>query len=210
MKNHNIKTLVFDLGGVYFTRGSNLAIEKIIDLYDIEKHHLLREFFRDAYKKEGHLIRLGMISMNEFEEKLISAFNIKEDNIHHIRHLWFGSYVPHYKMEALIDKLGKKFRLVIFSGNVRERVEFLDNRYHFLEKFDDYVFSFDYQKNKGQIGFYKELLNHLDCEPSEAILIDDERKAIRFAQGIGLNIILYYYTEQLIDELKKYNIDVNL
>ena len=147
MTKYDIKTLVFDLGGVFFTRGTNLAIEKIIDLYDIEKHHLLREFFRDGYKKEGQRIRLGTITMDEFEKKLIENFSIRENEIHHMRQIWFGSYVPNYGMEELINELGKNYRLVIFSGNIRERVDFLDNRYNFLEKFDDYVFSFDYQKD---------------------------------------------------------------
>ena len=206
MTNYDIKTLVFDLGGVFFTRGTNLAIEKIFDLYDIENHHLLREFFRDGYKTEGQWIRLGIITMDEFEKKLIENFNIREDEIHHVRRIWFGSYVPYYGMEELINELGKKYRLVIFSGNIRERIDFLDNRYHFLEKFDDYVFSFDYKKNKGEIGFYKELLNHLDCEPSEAILIDDEKQKINMARSLGINGIHFYYTEKLIKDFQKFNI----
>lgn len=209
---NEIKTLVFDLGGVYLTSGTILAVEKIIDIYGIKKHHLLREFFRDGYQKEGHLIRLGLISMDEFEKRLISKFDIQEENIRHIRHLWFGYYVPMYNMENLLDQLRAKynFRLVVFSGNVRERVEFLDNRYHFSEKFDAFLYSFDVQKNKGDIEFYKELLNYIECEPSEAIVIDDEKKAIRFAQAVGFKTILYFYTEQLIDELKNYGIEINL
>ena len=210
MPQFNIKTLVFDLGGVFFTRGTNLAIEKIIDIYSIKNHHKLREFFRDGYQKEGHLIRLGLISMDEFEKRLISKFNIQEENIHHIRHLWFGYYIPMYNMEKLIDNLKGKFRLVIFSGNIRERVDFLDNRYHFSEKFDDFLYSFDCKLNKGQIEFYKELLNHIECDPSETIVIDDERRAVKFAKAVGFNTILYYYTEQLIQELKEYNIEIDL
>lgn len=210
MTKYDIKTLVFDLGGVYFTRGTNLAIEKIIDLYDIEKDRLLREFFRDGYQTEGQWIRLGTITMDQFEKKFIENFKICVDEIHHVRRIWFGSYVPYFGMENLINNLGKKYRLVIFSGNIRERVEFLDKRYHFLEKFDDYVFSFEYKKNKKEIGFYKELLKHIDCEPSEAILIDDEKIATKFGKAVGLNTILYYYTEQLIKNLKDFNIKVNL
>ena len=212
MPQFNIKTLVFDLGGVFFTRGTNLAIEKIIDIYSIKNHHKLREFFRDGYQKEGHLIRLGLISMDEFEKRLISNFNIQEENIHHIRHLWFGYYVPMYNMEKLLDQLRAKynFRLVVFSGNIRERVEFLDNRYHFSEKFDDFLFSYDVQKNKGQIEFYKELLNYIECKPSEAIVIDDEKRVIKFAQAVGFKTILYYYTDQLINEFKNYNIEIDL
>jgi len=212
MTQFNIKTLVFDLGGVFFTSGTAICLQKIIDIYGIKKHHELREFFSDGSQKEGHLIRLGLLTMDEFEKRLISKFNINDDNIHHIRNLWFGSYVPLWNMEKLLDQLREKynFRLVVFSGNIRERIEFLENRYHFSEKFDAFLYSFDCKLNKGQIEFYKELLNHIKCEPSEAILIDDERKPIRFAQAVGFNTVLYYYTEQLINDLKKYGIEINL
>jgi len=100
-KENFIKTIIFDLGGVYFTRGSYLAIEKIIDIYSIEDHHLIREFFGDSYKKEGHKLRLGLITMDEFEERFVSSFNIDIDNINHIRNIWFGSYVPH--MESRLN-----------------------------------------------------------------------------------------------------------
>ncbi len=210
MKKYNIKTLVFDLGGVFFTKGTILAIEKIIDMYEIKNknRHLLRTFFRDGDKNEGNLVRLGLITMDEFEEKLISKFNLADGN--HIRNLWFGSYVPNYKMEELIIELGKKYRLVVFSGNVRERIEFLENRYNFGKLFDDFVYSFDYQKNKNDIEFYRELLNHIECDPSEAILIDDERKSVKYGQSVGLNTIVYFYTDHLINELKKYEIEIDL
>jgi HAD superfamily hydrolase (TIGR01509 family) len=68
------------------------------------------------------------------------------------------------------------------------------------------VFSFDYQKNKNDIEFYKELIKHLGCKPSEALLIDDEKKNIWIARSLGINGIHYYYTEKLIDNLKKFNI----
>ncbi|MFX1338550.1 MAG: HAD-IA family hydrolase [Promethearchaeota archaeon] len=206
----SIKTLVFDLGGVYFTRGTYICIKKIEDIYKIKEHHLLREYFFDGYKKEGYLLRLGLITMDEFEERFIAQFNISEYNINHIRYLWFGSFVPYYRMEDVIKKLKEKnFRLIVFSGNIRERIEFLDKRYGFSNYFDDFVYSFEYQKNKGDIEFYNELLNHLECEPNEAIIIDDERKNIELASSVGLNGILYYYTEQLVHEFKKYDIHID-
>ena len=47
MKKYNIKTLVFDLGGVFFTKGTILAIEKIIDMYEIKNRHLLNGQYKN-------------------------------------------------------------------------------------------------------------------------------------------------------------------
>jgi HAD superfamily hydrolase (TIGR01509 family) len=148
--------------------------------------------------------------MDKFEENVIKKFNIEEQNKFHIRNIWFGSYIPYHKMEDVVKQLKKNYRLVIFSGNVRERVEFLDNRYDFLKYFDDVVFSFDYQKDKNDIEFYEELINHINCEPSQAILVDDEKKNIRRAQSVGLNGILYYYTEHFVEQLKKFGIELEV
>ena len=209
MAEHDIKTIVFDLGGVYFTSGSTLAIEKIKEIYNIEDETLLREIFTDKPTTEGYLLRKGLITIDEFEEQLFKKLGINRKERKHTRYIWFGSYCVHFGIEELLQLLKKNYRLVIFSGNVRERVEYLDNKCNFLRYFDDTVFSFDYQKNKNEIEFYKELIKHLKCEPSEALLIDDEKKNILIARSMGMNGIHYYYTEKLIEDLKKYDISLN-
>ena len=209
MSQNNIKTIVFDLGGVYFTSGSTLAIEKIKEIYDIKDEELLREIFKDKPTTEGYLLRKGLITIDEFEEQLFKKLGIDRKERKHTRYIWFGSYCVHYGIENLLTILKKNYRLVIFSGNVRERIEYLDKKCNFLRFFDDTVFSFDYQKNKNDIEFYKELIKHLRCKPSEAILIDDEKKNIWIARSLGINGIHYYYTEKLINDLKKFKIILN-
>jgi HAD superfamily hydrolase (TIGR01509 family) len=211
LKNQfNIKTLVFDLGGVYFTAGTYLAIEKIKEIYDIENENLLREIFHDIPNTEGNLLRRGLITIDKFEERLFLKLNIQNKEKDHIKYIWFGSYCLHYGIEKIIKELRNTYRLVIFSGNVRERVEYLNKKCDFLKYFDDTVFSYDYNTNKNDLEFYKELIKHINCNPSEAILIDDEKKNIQLARSLGFNGIHFYYTEKLIKDLKKYNIDINL
>ena len=209
MSQYDIKTIVFDLGGVYFTSGSTLAIEKIKEIYDIKDEELLRKIFHDKPTTEGYLLRKGLITIDEFEEQLFKKLGIDRKERQHTRYIWFGSYCVHYGIENLLTILKKNYRLVIFSGNVRERIEYLDKKCNFLRFFDDTVFSFDYQKNKNDIEFYKELIKHLRCKPSEAILIDDEKKNIWIARSLGINGIHYYYTEKLINDLKKFKIILN-
>jgi len=207
---NDIKTLIFDLGGVYFTPGSFLAIEKIREIYDIKNEKLLRDFFSDKPNSEGNLLRKGLMTIDEFEEKLFLKLEINKKERKHTRYIWFGSYCIHYGIEDLIKALKKQYRLLIFSGNVRERVEYLDKKCDFLKYFDDTIFSFDYQKNKDDIEFYEELIKHIECEPSEAILIDDEKKNVKIARSLGFKGIHYYYTEKLVGDLKNYGINVDI
>jgi len=209
-KTTSIKTIVFDLGGVYFTRGTYLAIIKLMDLYNIDNYFLLYEIFGDKYQKEGYLLRKGLITLDEFKARVGEKLHIPREDREHIIKIWFGSYLPHYKIKELVVDLRENYRLVIFSGNIKERINFLNKRYGFLNYIDDWIFSYDYQKNKNDIEFYKELLKHIKCQTSETILIDDEQKNVEFGQSFGLNAIQYYYTEHLIEQLQKFNIKFNL
>ncbi|MFW9873588.1 MAG: HAD-IA family hydrolase [Candidatus Thorarchaeota archaeon] len=211
LKNqYNIKTVVFDLGGVYFTPGSYLVIEKIKEIYDIVNESLLEDIFSDLPNTDGNLIRRGLITIEEFEKRLFMKINIQNKDRDHIRYIWFGSYCIHYGIEAIIKELKKSYRIVVFSGNIKERVEYLNKKCDFLKYFEDTVFSYDYHKNKDDLEFYKELINHIDCDPSEAILIDDEKKNIQMARSLGFNGIHFYYTEKLLKDLKKFNINLNI
>lgn len=206
----NIKTIIFDLGGVYFTPGSYLAIEKIREIYDIKNEKLLHEFFSDNPNSEGNLLRKGLMTIDEFEEKLFSKLEINKKERKHTRYIWFGSYCIHYGIEDLIKRLKTNYRLLIFSGNIRERIEYLDKKCDFLKYFDDAIFSFDYQKNKDDIEFYEELIKHIKCNPSDALLIDDEKKNVKMARSLGFNGIHYYYTEKLVEDLKNYGINIDI
>ena len=102
------------------------------------------------------------------------------------------------------------YRLVAFSGNVRERIKYLEKRYDILKFFDDKVFTFDHQINKRNLKFYNELLKHINCEPSEAVLIDDSWNNISRAKNAGLKAIHFGYTKQFLTDLQKLNVKINI
>lgn len=204
----DIKTIVFDLGGVLFTSGTTLAIKKISTNYGIN-YRKVGEIFLDKTHKLGYKLRSGMISMEEFLDKVIKKLNLEEEDKEHIQNIWFNSYIPHFGMFDLLKKLKINYRLVIFSGNVKARIDFLNNRYDFLKYFDDYVFSYIYHHNKAEIEFYNELLNHLKCKPNQSLLIDDSSKTVKIARSFGLNANIFYYPEKLIKDLKNFNIKIN-
>ena len=205
-----IKTIVMDLGGVLFSDGTKLAFVKLRDIFNVTNMKALMMLFSNSPKTIGRDIRLGLITMDEFETTLAKELNIPDDQIYLIRNLWFSCYTLNYKMDEIARQLKENFRLIAFSGNIRERVTYLEERYNFLKYFHDTVFSYDYQLNKGDIEFYEEMIKHLDCEPHEALMIDDESINNEKAESLGLNSITYYYTEQLVDELKKFDIYINL
>lgn len=205
-----IKTLVFDLGGVYFTSGTHLTLVKLKEKYQIHKWDPLILFFSSSPDTKGGELRLGYITMDEFETKFFREFGIDENFPNHLRRIWFSNYIPYYSMPKIIENLYRKYRLIAFSGNIRERINFLDLRYDFLKNFHEKLFSYDYHFLKTQNKFFDELLNHLQCKPSEALLIDDSSVVIESAKSFGIHSILFSYTEQFITDLLKYGIKIKL
>jgi len=205
-----IKTIIFDLGGVIFTSGTHLTVAKLIERYHIQDEESLRLFFNSGRDHDGGLLRLGFISMDEFERRFYLKFKIKEKHPQHLRLMWFSNYLPYFSMLNILKKLSKQYRLVVFSGNIQERVEFLDSRYDFLKFFHESLFSYDYHFSKKDQEFYNELLNHIHCKPSEALLIDDSFEVIEMAKCLNLHTLLFSYTEQFVEEMLHYRIKIEI
>ncbi len=146
--------------------------------------------------------------MDEFESRFYSKFKIKEKNPHNLRMIWFSNYIPYYSILKILEELSKEYKLIIFSGNIEERIKFLDHRYNFLRFFHTSLFSYDYHYSKSEKDFYYELEKQLECEPNEALLIDDSFEVIEIAKSMGFNTILFSYTEQFIKDLLGFGISV--
>lgn len=62
-----IRAVIFDLGGVYFTDGTDIAVERISKKYKIKKESA--EKFLRTGSELGTLYRKGLISADEFWDR---------------------------------------------------------------------------------------------------------------------------------------------
>ncbi len=201
-----IKFVICDLGGVYFTDGSSIAfhkIKKFIKSQDSHKDRLINELFREAPGKEGYLLRIGKLSSKEFWKIVSHKLNLNREQIFTIKEMWHSSYKPVKGMRPLIRKLRKNYEVVAFSGNTKERVKYLDEKYGLLNEFDDFVFSFEHGMNKKSPKFYKILLKIIKAKPEECVIIDDREKFLKMAKNLGMKTILF----KDADNLSKKNLD---
>jgi len=111
-------------------------------------------------------------------------------------------------MKELVSELRKNYKVIAFSGNIRERVEYLNEKYNLYEDFDDFVLSFNVGYSKENIGFYKILLEKIKYKPEECIFVDDWRENLDIAKGLGMKTILFYTPEQLKFDLRKLDVKV--
>lgn len=87
------------------------------------------------------------------------------------------------------------------SDNVRERVNRINNKYNFLEWFEDGIFSHEVGVRKPNPEIYKYTLSKAQVQPEETIFIDDKQSALDPAKKMGIITILFESPEQLRQDL---------
>ena len=195
-----IKSIIFDLGGVYFTDGTKIAIQKISRMYNLKPSAVKIVF--TAGSKYGNAYRKGKISGKEFWKRFKENFQIKtkED----LGRLWIGSYKPNSGVIKIIHKLRKKeFKIYFLSDNVKERADYLQKKYDFLENFIDGVFSHKAHKTKLDKGMYMIAIRKTRKNPEEIVFIDDKKEYVETAKKLGINGIVFKNSKQLKVELDK-------
>ncbi len=200
-----IKAIVFDLGGVYFSDGTKIALEKMFPLLNVSKERLEQLF----HGKEGFLGGLfyrGKIEAEDFWKKISEELGISLSEALRLREIWYSSYVPNKGMNNLLQRLSKNYPLIVFSGNTKERVEYLEERYHFKQYFDAFVFSFDVGGTKKDKIFYEALLKQLNDKkvlPGEVVAVDNKERPLEIAASLGMKTVLFKDVTQLQQDLKR-------
>jgi len=170
LHNLKIKTIVLDLGGVYFEAGTTLALKKIYKLVNASKERI-DEVFCEYPCKEGWLYRKGKINKKEFWEIAVQELKIDKRMIPQLQKIWHSSYKPIKGMKKIVHKLRQNYRIIVFSDNIEERIEYLDSKYNLRREFDSFVLSFQHGFSKKEIEFYKILLKKIACNQRNLFLL---------------------------------------
>lgn len=205
-KTSPITTFVFDMGGVLFADGrktsATLKIEKNYDP-DLIKHVIRSEMRLDAMR--------GKITDAEFWQWAKAELPPDYD-IDYIRHTFYESYSMDNDAMSLALKLKKLgYRIIIFSGNMKTRVEYLEKKYNFLKDFETAVFSFNEGYTKPDLEFFDALVRSLGCDPTQAFLIDDREFNITYMkERYGMDGVVYSegQIENLVNKFKEIGIKI--
>lgn len=191
-----IKAVIFDLGGVLFTNGTKKFIQDISAKYNLDP-----EAVKDIMDGDvGSQYREAKITRDQFWEIVLEKLNIKED-IKTLEDQWISGYDLIEGTKDIIFDLAKKYKVYYLSDNVRERVERINDRYDFLEWFEDGVFSHEVGVRKPNPVIYRYTLKKAQVLPEEAVFIDDKQSALDPAKEMGIVTILFESPEQLRQRL---------
>ena len=198
-----IKAVIFDLGGVVFRDGTKYTIEEMK-----EKFKFSEELgFELLLGKEARDFRKDLLTSEEFWEhiqtKIPSKIKASE-----IKSLWYNNYIPFSGILELIKKLKSSYKLGIISGNIRERINYLDEKYDFRKYFDVEVYSFDMHITKPAKLMWEKALELLNLKAEECVYIDDNPEAVETANSLGFKAIHFKDVNQAKKELISLGIKV--
>ncbi len=199
-----IKTVVVDLGGVLFSEGKSVALDKLA------AHGYDRSVVSAILSSpQSILLRKGLMTDEEFwqwaQQQLPSSYDGRL-----IQSEWYDSYILDGEIYALVSKLRKNYSIIAFSGNIRTRVAFLEERYSFRHLFDIEVYSFDLHMTKPEPNFVKAMIEKSGVRPREIVYIDDNDSYAQPARELGVNVIIYQRGEiaRLRIELQQLGVEI--
>lgn len=194
-----VKVIIFDLGGVLFTDGTTVFVKKIMLRYGVDEATV-----RDVLDGElGSSYREGKISREEFWRRAKETLGLRED-MERLETEWIESYELIEGTKRIIEFVSKTHKVYFLSDNVRERVERLEQKHHFLSLFSGGIFSHEAGIRKPNPRIYQMALELAGVVPSEAIYIDDKPHFLPPARELGITTFVFTTPEQLKEDLNKY------
>jgi HAD superfamily hydrolase (TIGR01509 family) len=191
---------------VVFENGTRKLRKFLRDKYSI-KEEVLSNIF---YGKEAQLFRIGILSSSDFWD-FIGSVQFRKGlfiDKNEISNYWHNSFTPRDGIFNLLERLHRNYELGIVSGNIQERITFLEDKYKFRKYFDWEVYSFNVGVNKPDIKIYKEVFKLTKADASNCLYIDDKDIFIKPAQRLGMRTILFKETQKFLEDLDKLGIVV--
>jgi len=200
-----IKAMVFDLGGVLFAEGKTMALEQLYRQYGYERKIVARILS----SPQSIALRRGFLSDGEFwtwsREQLPPTYNTAL-----IKECWYSGYELDPDIFHLISELRDRYRVIAFSGNIKSRVEFLEQKYHFRNLFHLEIYSFDYHVTKPDRKFVQILVARSGVKADELVYIEDNEAYAQPARELGIKVVIYTRGQiyRLRDELRQFGIEI--
>ena len=188
----NIKTVIFDLGGAYFTDGTKRAIDIISQRWNLDQSKVA-----DVFKgKIGTAYRENQISHEEFWKQAKETLEI-DAPMEELAEIWLNGYVPIEGTVEIIKELNEKgYEILYLSDNVQERIDYLEKKYHFLQYFKSGVFSHIAGVRKPNPKIYQLALEESSNPAENCVYIDDKANLLEEADKLGMSTIAFVNADE--------------
>ena len=204
----NIRTIIFDMGGVIITIDQQEAVRrfKALGLQDAEQQ-------LDPYTQGGIFgdLEAGRITAEEFRIALSKQVG-RELSYDECRHAWLGycGDVPQRNLQLLTRLRQEGYRLILLSNTNPYMMSHVlspafDGSGHPLSHYLDALYmSFEMKVMKPDETFFRRVLMAEQTIPSECLFVDDGPRNVAVASQIGINTFCPKNGEDSTKEIYQY------
>ena len=195
-----IRTLLFDLGNVLVGLEFERAYRAAADLSGRSPDEI-RDLLRTSNLAVPY--ECGRIDSAEFHRRAVELLGLRLDFDGFAR-LWGDMFADRpLVQDALLDEAARRCRMAILSNT--NELHFLDirRRYPLLEKFQDYVLSYEVGAMKPAPRIYEAALEATGSAASECFFTDDKPENIEGARRLGIDAELFRGEADLREHLRR-------
>ncbi len=200
-----IDTIIFDLGGVLIDWNPEYVY---LDVFNGDREKM-QWFFDNICTNDWNENQDAGYPMAKATEERIALFPEYENEIKMFYGRWVDMLGEAISETVTILKRLKDsghFKIVALTNWSAETFPIALERFDFLQWFEGIIVSGEEKTRKPFNDIYDLTLERFNIKAESAIFIDDNLRNIEAANGLGLHGIQFKSAEQLINQLKTYNI----
>lgn len=201
MENHEITTLLCDVGGVLLTNGwDRHSRMKAAEQFNFD----IKEF-ESRHQMCFYLYEIGKITLKEYLEETL-FYQQRTFSMEKFIEFMHAQSKPYEEMIAFVKNLKHKhnLKIVLFSNEGRELTDYRIKKFAFRDFVDFFIFSSYVHARKPDKEMFRMALDLVQSPPESIIYIDDRQMFIDIAVKMGIHGIWHedlITTQNMIKEL---------
>ena len=199
-----IKTLIFDLGGVIVPFDFMRAYRRFEQMTGTPPERL-----RETITDTGLVPQFesGQLEPDEFVERLTGAIGVSM-SMREFRDLWVSIFLPEALIpEAFLESLRARHRMLLLSNTNAIHFEMIRETYPQLNHFDHLVLSHEVKAMKPSPEIYAAALANADADPDECFFTDDVAAYVEGARHAGIDAVQFTGFNALLGHLRARGIE---
>lgn len=193
-----IKTFIFDLGKVIVPFELDNQMKILESVCDLKYTEIQEQIFA---AEEIKLFETGKISAENLFKHLKELLGLR---------MVFAEFVKAWNSifslkpiisEQFIEKLSKKYRLIILSDTNELHFEFIRQNFPILRFFDDFILSYKVGFLKPSAEIFQATIEKANCKAEECLFTDDREGNTTGALKFGIDAILFESAEHFEKEI---------